>query len=351
MSPTGFHSKVLNLMYTERVFKSSDNRLYLTGGSNNVTSLYTEAGFASLVDRDAWGSRLAERRLRVESGGARFIQLIVPEKLTVYPLGDADRQQVFPGYTKEEIVSPGRRLINAIGTDGIVYPDQFLQDQAGSFPVYPPTDSHWSWKGAFSAFQLLTWTLQYAPAYRDFVNLPKRRLHYRGDLWEPTHGDMGAGDEFERVELPRQVTRIYANPLMGLKERLNKEDEVGLHSGSHCIFINPSSQFDEIVVLFGSSFSEARLPPSLLTAIFAYYFRAVHFIWSPALDYDYLARHPAALVVAEIPERFLTDCPMDRLDIEKNALDKMRQWSERTLSGGTEWESRWDPAGGATILP
>jgi len=312
-------------MYTERVFKASNGYLYLTGGFNSVTSLYTEAGFNAAVDCDAWAKRLVQRAKNLTAGGGRFVQLIVPEKLTVYPLCEADRRQVFPEYGADEIISPGTRFLAKIQDDHICYPDEFLLRQTKTLKIYPATDSHWTWQGAFSAFQLLMWQLNLAPDYDKLIQLPIRKMYYRGDLWEPEYHDIGP-EEMQRLQIPAGIQRSYVNALMGLKERLKIEDEVGLHRGSHCIFNNRAAQFDETVVIFGSSFSEARLEPSLLTAIFAYYFRTVHFIWSPSWDYDYAARHPAALYIAETPERFLTEQPADDFNVEEFGLARVRKW-------------------------
>jgi hypothetical protein len=202
-------------MYTERVFKASNGYLYLTGGSNSVTSLYTEAGFNAAVDCEAWAKRLVQRAETLTAVGGRFAQLIVPEKLTVYPLCDADRRQVFPEHRADEIISPGRRFLAQIRDDHICYPDDFLLQQTDTLSVYPATDSHWTWKGAFSAFQWLMWQLNYAPDYDKIIQIPVRKMYYRGDLWEPRYEDVGP-EEMQRLQIPAEIQRSYVNPLMGL---------------------------------------------------------------------------------------------------------------------------------------
>jgi hypothetical protein len=311
-----------------RVFRSSGNSLYLTGGSNAAASLHTAAGFESRVDCAAWDELLARRRDAVAASGASFAQLIVPEKLAVYPLEGADRALVFPGLSAAEVVAPGRRLLERINAQSIIYPDEFLRQQTGTLPMFQPTDSHWTWQGAFSAFQVLMAWLDFHPDYDDFVHLPKRQLRYRGDLWEPRFDDIEP-DPFERIILPAGVRRIYANPMMGLKERLGLPDEAGLHVGSHCIFHNDQAAFKETVVLFGSSFSECRLEPSLLTSVFAFYFSTVHFVWSNSVDAQYVERHRPAITIAEIPERFLTALPADGVGVEDYAVERVRAWQAK----------------------
>jgi hypothetical protein len=319
------------VLYQGRVFRSSDEKLYLAGGSNGAASLYTEAGFRRNIDSAAWSTLLADRREAVTKTGSAFAQLIVPEKMTVYPLNDADRQLVFPGSAPEDIVPPGRRLLQKIGPKGIFYPDDFLRVQAEGLAIYMPTDSHWTWLGAFSAFQALMWELNYAPIYDAFVHLPRRRLLYKGDLWEASFPSIEA-DKFERLVLPASVRRVYANSILGLKEAKNLNDEPGLHGGSHCIFVNCAAEIKQTVVVFGSSFSECRLDPSLLTAIFSYFFETVHFVWTTAVDVEYVVRHKAHLTIAEIPERFLTICPDDSTRVEENALSRVQAWRGRAIA-------------------
>jgi hypothetical protein len=309
----------------ERVVRAEDGVLYLVGGANDAASLYDEAGFAAAVDLAAWQRRLAERRRLAASLGVRLALLIVPEKLSVAALAEADRRRIFGATTPDRLSPPGRRFARLCGDAEIVYPDRYLGSQAEKFRVFTPTDSHWTWIGAFSAFQMLMTGLGRAPEYDSFVTLDKYTLRYHGDLWSPAFADLPA-DAFERVRLPAAVRRIYCNRVVGLKERLGRENEPGLHVGSHCIFANDAAEIREDVVLFGSSFSEYRLEVSLLTAVFAHYFRTVHFIWSTSIDLDYIARHRPHLVVVEMPERFLTDCPDDSFNVEAEASRRAAHW-------------------------
>jgi hypothetical protein len=311
--------------YVGRVFRSSDEKLYLVGGSNGPASLYTEAGFRRNVDCAAWDARFVDRREAITKTGSAFAQLIVPEKLSVYPLNDMDVHKIFPGTDQRDIVSPGRRLLQKIDSRGVFYPDEFLRAQSKTFPIYMPTDSHWTWQGAFSAFQALMWELGYTPGYEGFVRLPRRTLSYQGDLWEASFPSVEP-DRFVRLTLPASVRRVYANSIVGLKEANDLNNELGLHVGSHCIFVNSAAEIRQTVIIFGSSFSECRVAPSLLTAIFCYFFETVHFIWTPSVDVDYVARHKPDLTIAEMPERYLATCPDDSTRVEEIAPSRIQAW-------------------------
>jgi alginate O-acetyltransferase complex protein AlgJ len=306
-----------------RTFRSSEDRLYLVGGSNNAKEAYTNEGFSAAVNVNLWGDRINARTVAVEAAGAKFAQLIVPEKLAIHPLNPIDSAQLFG--PEVDVVAPGRRLASALNVANLCYPDAYLAEQAKRYAIYPSSDSHWTWAGAFSAFQLLMSMFGNQPNYQDYIRLPRKHLTYRGDLWEPLFEDM-VPEEFERLILPDHVRRVYCNPLIGLKEEADRADDLGLHVGSHCIFVNSKAQIRQDAVIFGTSFSESRIETSLLTAAFAFFFETTHFVWSTSLDLDYIRRHRPAVVIAEQPERFLTSCPEDTLNTESFAAARISNW-------------------------
>ncbi len=314
-------------MPRNRVFRSSENKLYLLSGSNDSATLYSNPGFTDAVDCEAWRSLFGRRDHFTKALKIKYCQLIVPEKLSIYPLNHDEAHHVFSKEHLDDLLPPGQRLLQRASYYNVIYPYAFLRSQAENFPIYPATDSHWSWIGAFSAFQVLMANWRCEVNLHSFVNLPKFLLKYQGDLWEPEYHDIPA-ETFERASLPDSIRRVYCNSMVGLKESLKAENDAGLHVGSQCIFVNDAAERKETVVLFGSSFSEYRLDASLLTAIFSFYFRTVHFIWSTSLDLNYIARHRPDFVVAEMPERFLTSCPDDSLDIEALSVGKVQHWVE-----------------------
>jgi hypothetical protein len=55
--------------------------------------------------------------------------------------------------------------------------------------------------------------------------------------------------------------------------------------------------------------------PSNTTYLFAENFREVHFVWSPSVDYSYIARADATLVLTELAERFMVSLPDDQFNL------------------------------------
>ena len=197
----------------------SDDRLYLTGGTNAVLELYGDAG---LVPIEAWRARLAARESFFAGLGVKWCMLLAPEKLSVHgdallPIGSAP---------------PARRLLAAVPHPRLVDPTAALRQLSPS--GYAHTDSHWLPEGAACAFGQVMAALggifdPTAPG-----RLAMREISYHGDLWDASHDDMPP-DRFARRALPDSVHRVYANRIVTFKEAHSLENETGLHTGSHVV--------------------------------------------------------------------------------------------------------------------
>ncbi len=305
---------------SSRVHRSPDGILYLTGGSNDVLSLFSPAGFATGVDVGAWRGRLAARAALFAGLGIPWRLVLAPEKLSVLGL---DVARILAG---PDAMPPAQRLCHLLPHPALVDPAGYLRDQqAAGYRVYMPTDSHWTSLGAFSAFQ---WTMANMGLQFDhsvYAAQPVIPMRYHGDLWEAGHSDIPV-DPFERRSLPQSVTRVHANALVQFKERIGRENDMRLHTGSHVVYRNPAAEHPGRILLFGSSFSDHRAECSLLTYVTTLFFRETHFIWSTSLDIAYLERLAPDVVVFEMPERFLPHCPDDTLENEAHAQTRIAAW-------------------------
>ena len=305
-----------------RVSLSESGYLYLIGGSNTTIDLYDPIGFKKEVPLDQWRQRVAERESFFQALGIPWRFVLAPEKLSIY--GDDE----LPKWMNGQYQAPGDQFIQAIRNDKILYPREFLREQAKSCDVYPRTDSHWSSFGAFFAFQALSKSLDLDVDLSTYWAMPEQRLFYRGDLWGPEY-DLVKPELFLRRNIDSAIEPIYKNPVVGLKEKNGLENEPGLHVGSHVIWRNAKAKLRKKIILFGSSFSEARLECTLLSYMFSLYFQDVHFIWSSNIDTGYIERNKPDLVVIEMPERFLTQCPSDNLCIEEMGARIAQKWAPR----------------------
>ena len=316
---------------TPRVKRTIDGTLFLVGGSNSVLDLFAADIFRRRIDVMRWKECINLRQTRLAEMGVRYRMLIVPEKLSVTGMIEPYRSDLF---TRDEALTPpGLRFAETIGNGAIIYPLNFLRRQIlQGYNVFPKTDSHWSGTGALSAFQYLTVSMDYKFDFSSFLALGRRTLRYRGDLWEEQFTDVEA-ENFVKLEVPPWIHRVYANSIVGFKEKNNLSNSPGLHAGSHCIFANDKPASGDSVIIFGSSFSDYRLTVNQLTAVFSAHFKYVHFVWSTEVDFDYISRIKPNLVITEIPERFLTNCPRDELNIEAYAIARLDRWKrEQSVS-------------------
>ena len=304
-----------------RVSLSESGYLYLIGGSNTTIDLYDAAKFTEGVPIDQWRQRVAEREARFRALSVPWRFVLAPEKLSIY--GDDE----LPRWIDGQFQAPGEQFLKAIHNDNLIYPREFLREQAKKYDVYSRTDSHWSSFGAFFVFQALCRSLGLDIDCSTYWAMPEQRLFYRGDLWSPEYHQIKP-ELFLRRNVDSVIESIYKNPVVGLKEKNGLENEPGLHVGSHAIWRNPKAELNKKVILFGSSFSEARLECTLLSYMFALYFRELHFIWSSSIDMGYVVRHRPDAVIVEMPERFLTQCPPDNLCIEEMGARIAQKWTQ-----------------------
>lgn len=281
-----------------RVTRAGD-RLFLTGGSNEVLRLFADA---TLLPIASWRERLAAREAFFDRLGVKWCMVLAPEKLSVH--GD----ELLPTGS----VPPARRLLDAIPHPRLVNPTEALRGLAGS--GYARTDSHWLPEGAACAFAqvMAALGLEFDPAAPG--RLAVQGVSFHGDLWDVSYQDM-VEDCFARRAVPETLRRVHANRIVVFKETHGLQNEAGLHTGSHVVWRNDAAPRRERVVLFGSSFSEYRAECSLLSFLAAITFAEVHFVWSADLDLGLITEIAPDIAILEMPERFLTHCPRDEFDL------------------------------------
>jgi alginate O-acetyltransferase complex protein AlgJ len=279
-----------------------DDWLFLVGGSNNVEALFARESSFTPAKCHAWVQLLMGRQARLAESGIRYLHLPAPEKLTVYP-------EFFRGEIPNPQGSPTRALFSRLPNDQnvavnpLIYFDQVKHKRQ----LYWKTDTHWSFYGAFSAYQLLCNKLGIEPNPA-LVSYPRRNANVVMDLGAKMSPPQRETITFFRLQ--KNSRRVFANELVQFKERYGFDNTGALHVGSHVVFQNDSpSAVDKKLILFGDSFSEYR--PSLLTGMLAETVRELHFIWGAELDYQYIAEQKPDIVVSELAERFMTVLPRD----------------------------------------
>ncbi|WP_407522634.1 alginate O-acetyltransferase AlgX-related protein [Methylobacterium oryzisoli] len=298
-----------------------DGWLFLTGGSNDVVAQYGNG-------RAIWARLLAWRRLalaraaRAEALGARYLHVVVPEKITVY-------DHKFAGLRVDVRRSPARRLARllsltpagrAIVVD-LVAPMRAQRDAAD---LYYRTDTHWAFPGYFLAYREIcracggaareNFTLR--PSY---LSAEVMDIEAKLPFPEPERARRHVLQQ-DAVREPGTLVRAYEAAGRGLD----------LHVGAHVVFRNPSPQADpRRVVLFGSSCSGHV--HGMLSGALAETFRELHFVWSANIDWAYVEAVRPDLVLFEIAERFMARVPTDDFSIEAFAAERIRALRDETV--------------------
>ena len=303
----------------DTVHVGNDGWLFLVKGANNVIDLYQRQSIFTEEMVQQWKELLEGRNERLIGLGAKYVHLPAPEKLTIL-------SEHYDGQIENINGSPIKRLFRSYSQapEYAVNVVPYFSERLTKVQLYWKTDTHWSFWGAYCAYQLLCNKLGYEPN-SDLVNYNYAQVKIALDLGSKVEPKVK--EDVRYYHLNRLSERVYANDLVQFKEKNSLENEGSLHVGSHVVFRNNSnSAIDKTVILFGDSFSEYR--PILLSGMLAETFREVHFVWSAALDYDYIGQVKPDIVVSELAERFMTRVPVDTLDIKAFSASKLSSYLE-----------------------
>jgi len=293
--------------------------LFLTEGSNSVSQLYTNPSSFTQEMAEQWVELLNNRERKLAELGCAYCHLPAPEKLTVlhqYYDGELENLAGSP------IIQLAEKYSHAIPS--FLNPLNYFASQIQDYLLYWKTDTHWSFWGCYSAYQLLCAHLGFA-SNTQIVEYPYSEGPVMFDLASKLSNPYSEYGRF--YQLDKNAIRINANELVRYKEENNLVNELSLHVGSNVVFQNNSeTAIDKTLILFGDSFAEYR--SHLLTGMLAETFREVHFVWNSCLDYEYIERAKPDIVVSELAERFMTRVPVDDLNLSKFVAKRLADYLE-----------------------
>jgi|694.fasta_scaffold25740_2 alginate O-acetyltransferase complex protein AlgJ len=306
-----------------------DGSLFLTGGSNDVLRYYVDETYFGLETRVAWQELLLDRADKAAARGIKYFHLAPPEKLTVY-------QDKFPvslpypnGAPSTSLVAsfeghPREATLREVFVDVIPF---FEHQKTGGVQLYWKTDTHWTFEGAYSAYQVLCHRIgtEQASVVLQVPDASGELVLDLGGKLSPPRTEL-----FRSKQLPLHARRTEANELVYYKELNQLEGEGGLHVGSRVVFSNNEAPDHRTIVLFGDSFSEYR--PILLTGIIAETFAETHFLWSSQVDWDYVDRVKPDILVTELAERFMNYVPVGDVDVDALAAEKVLNHKQNSIS-------------------
>lgn len=298
--------------------------LFLKRGANNLVAYYKEKNKFNAVLVNDWHQLLNERSKIFNKKNIRYVHLFAPNKLTIYPEFSGEPLDCFSGHPINAFWQGIRYKRNNLYLKDVINPIDYFNRQKRQYLLYWKTDSHWTFQGCYCAYQLICLKLGVTP-------LPE--LIDRGSIQGELVMDLGAKlspPVKERARFYNKLKyaeRIYANSLVSYKEENGLENHIGLHVGSNVVFRNTNTTNNQKVIVFGDSFSEYR--SHLLTGLLADTFRELHFVWSTALDFDYICRVDPDIVITVIVERFMPTPPQDNFNLNIYVNEKLLELNAR----------------------
>ena len=279
---------------------------FLVGGSNVVLAQYLADPAREDVGATGRGwHRLVQARAAVcARHGSRYLQIFIPEKLSVM----ADRMPrtipvPTPYWRAAETAIAADPALNGICLFALALLTRpFLREQA-----YARSDTHLTARAAYHVFAAA------CAAMRIPVPFPEAPFTREA----PGHGDL-AGRMVpgfiapETFMLPMaELEALWPTPELveEVAARSHNGSHIGSHIGRRLVWRTLAAPVRAKVVVFGNSFFESGASARALSWWFARAFAEFHFCWSAEMDEAYLRAHRPDWVICQTVERFLPMVP------------------------------------------
>lgn len=296
-----------------------DGWLFLIGGTNSALRYYTDPGYFTEDHARSWANLLQARQARLARCGIGYLHMVAPDKLSVYPdfLGE-----VLPNGDRHPLALLEAALRDAGRADLLVNPLPAFFAHPERERLFLKTDTHWTFLAATVVLDLITQRLgaRRSVSLADREVKPYRMIFDLGSKVTPR-----VIEEGYVVAMRPDVRRLYANELAVKFEEHARQGKPVMHNSINVVFRseNPDA-IDKTLVIFGDSFMDFQ--ESTTTALIAEYFRETHFIWSPRIDYGYVARVQADLVLTEVAERFMIQQPEDDYNLDQDVARRLQNY-------------------------
>ena len=290
-----------SIISNNRVGAISDDRSAVVGnsnwcfiyeGSNNYYKSYIEEGLSST--KDEWIGIIEARQILCTELDIQFLQLIIPNKLTLIPY-------FFPGTLNTDVSFLMKELMNKRVNANLLIPVSDLRKNSVREAIFRRNDSHLTISGNAYLADLIIKNLG-IPISR-IPKISTQEILHIGDL----------GGKFSNA-VPEEMSAPLWDQGLFDQKNLNKIEDFdpGRLVGIRQVFINHKAPIEKKLVVFGNSFFE-RVPSWGLSPFFAAIFLEFHFIWSPNIDLNYLINGKFDIVICQTCERFLTQAPDARI--------------------------------------
>lgn len=265
--------------------------LFLFAGSNNVHNQYIEKANEKVLR--SWVETIKSRDRECTKQNINFLQIIIPEKQTVYP---EDYPYNIPAKT-DLFQSLSTQLAGSKFYIDIT--DNLINCKARNLSPFKKFDTHYSIHGTIETLKTV---LQRFGTNIITDNGATFNKIIKGDLGEKFFINGGLT---ENVEIP------LFNYVIGAAENIEETHTVNVpgHIGTERSWRNPTPLIDYTVTIFGNSFFERGHDPLGLSYWFARIFREVHFFWTPDFDIKIAIEKKSNIVICQTIERFLKYLP------------------------------------------
>jgi alginate O-acetyltransferase complex protein AlgJ len=269
----------------------NDGTLFLWGGTNANLDQYIGAVEMASDWLEKWREVVSRRRSEMEAMSLAHALLVAPDKLAVY-------EERYPEALEKAGPRPIERLVELPELE-LIYPLAELRAAADVEDMYPPTDTHLTFRGNELLFRTLIEPLEIEEA-PDFGALPMRSY--------PIAGDLGVKFNPEILSIISEPGTLGAASIA--EDNRSEMEAAGRHVGTRRVFHNDAAPDPRVAVLFGDSFGFAGPSYQGISWFMAQVFREVHFIWEPfGWDPDYVREVGAQAVLVQGAERFVSRVP------------------------------------------
>lgn len=286
------------------VLEGADGWLFHGGPELEFLHRFSAGDADDAANITAWQQVIAERITRCAAAGARYVHLIVPDKITIYA-------ENLPRPTSWQ-TSPGHRLAKAVATSdpaSIIQIAPAMRNARENQQLFWRTGSQLTSAGACLVYQMLCHHLDVAQNTA-MLAAPTTSLTRVMDLARSIPGYPAETGKVRRITGDAQL--IYENELVRFKARNGIAPGSGLDEGSIAIFANEAAADRRKVMIFGDDLCDYR--PTGLTAMLAETFAEVCFVWSDRLDFNLIRSLAPDIVLSVHREAAMVRVPVDDLD-------------------------------------
>lgn len=268
-----------------------DGHVFLTEGSNQLRKLCLMDEKSSEVREVAgkWINLIRTRKENIRKRGSKFIQIIVPEKVSAL-------SNLFKG----DFCGPTAYL-KSIEKESIQEYISCLDifSKINSSYAYKKVDTHLQPLGSFSVFNAIS--EKYFDKKFPFPNFSQQRLS-AGDL---SYRFFGHGVREIIYEAVEDINFYWGSRL--LIEDVHPRP--GAHNGQRNVWRNSNALLDLKIVAFGNSFFGSGKDQCCLGWWFSHCCKEFHHFWSSEINYEYLDAINPDVVICQTAERFLGRVP------------------------------------------